>query len=153
MARGYTVTSGLTSLAASTTKVACQLATGATVNNTIRSFDVSFDSTASGAGAVPVRVELVRATGASSGGATFTPLKTYPADVAAITTARVNDTTDGTSPTILRSWLVSPTSGFSYQFPLGRELIMNNSDFLELRLISQAGMTTCNYEANIEFEE
>lgn len=153
MARKYSVQSGLTSLAASTTKVACQLATGSTLTNTIIGFDISFDSTATGAGAVPIRVELVRATGASSGGSTFTPTKWYAADIAPVTTARINDTTDGASPTIIKSWLVSPTSGLSYQFPLGRELQLNNSDFLELRLISQSGMTTCNYEANLDFEE
>lgn len=153
MARGYTVTSGLTSIAASVTKVACQLATGTTINNILRGFDISFDSVASGAGAIPVRVQIVKATGASAAGATATPGKNYPADIAAATTARVNDTTDGASPTILKEWLVSPTSGFSFQFPLGREICMNNSDFLELRLVSQAGMTTCNYVANLDFEE
>jgi hypothetical protein len=153
MARKYTVTSGLTSLAASTTKVACQLATGTNVTNSIVGFDVTFDSTATGAGAIPIRVELVRTTGASSGGATYTPTKWHKAVGAAVTTARINDTSDGASPTIIKSWLVPPTGGISYQFPLGREIEMDVSDFLELRLISQAGMTTCNYEANLDVEE
>lgn len=153
MAHQYTVTSGLTSLAASTTKVACQLATGTTITNAIIGFDISFDSVATGAGAIPIRVELVRATGASSGGSTLTPLEWETTGPASITTARINDTTDGSSPTIVMSWLVSPTSGFSFQFPLGREIKMVVSDFFELRLISQSGMTTCNYEANLHFEE
>lgn len=153
MSRRYVVSAQLTSLTASTTKVACQIATGSTVNNTVIGFDISFDSTASGSGAVPVRVQLARPTAASSGGATFTPSKMYPADIASVTTARTNDTTAGTSPTILAEWLVSPTSGFSYQFPLGREFVMNNSDFLELKVISQSGMTTANYSANLYFEE
>jgi hypothetical protein len=153
MARKFTVTSGLTSLAASTTKVACQLATGSTITCTVIGFDVTFDSTATGSGAVPVRVELVRATGASSGGSTYTPKPWLTGDTASITTARINDTSDGAGVAILKSWLVSPTAGLVYQFPLGREVSMSASDFFELRLISQSGMTTCNYEANLDFEE
>jgi len=153
MARRYTVTDNLQSLAASTTKVACQIATGSTINATVIAFDISFDSTASGSGAVPIRVQLARPTAAGSGGATFTPIKMYPADIAAATTARIHDTTAGSSPSVICEWLVSPTSGLSYQFPLGRELVLNNSDFLELKMISQSGMTTCNYSAQIYFEE
>ena len=149
----YTVQSGLTSLAASTTKVACSIATGTTIAATIIGFDVSFDSTATGGGAVPVRVELVRVTAASSGGSTFTPVVWNKLLHASATTARINDTTDGTSPTIIKSWLISPTTAFAYQFPLGREIACAHSDFFELRLISQTGMTTCNYEANLDFEE
>jgi hypothetical protein len=153
MARKYTVSSGLTSLAASTTKVAAQLATTSTVSNTIISFDVTFDSIATGAGAVPVRVEIVRESTASTGGATSTPTKWNKDLAVSVSTARINDTTDGTVTNIIKSWLVSPTAGITYQFPLGREIEMGVSDFLALRLISQAGMTTCNYEANLDFEE
>lgn len=153
MAEQFTVTSGLTSLAAATTKVACQLATGTTVSTTIIGFDIGFDSTATGAGAIPVRVALVRATGASSGGSTFTPVRWNTGMRVANATARINDTTDGASPTIIKEWLVSPTTFFAYQFPLGREIDMAVSDFLELRVVSQTGMTTCNYIANLDFEE
>ena len=153
MARKYSVTSGLTSLAASTTKVACQLATGSTITNTITAIDIGFDSVATGAGAIPVKVQLVRATGASSAGSSATPAKLHPTLAASVTTARINDTTDGSSPSIIKEWLVSPTAGLSIQFPLGREPEMGVSDFLELRLVSQSGMTTCNYSAQIEFEE
>jgi hypothetical protein len=153
MARGYTSTSGKTSLAASTTVVAVQLATGTTVTNNLQGFDVTFDSTATGAGAVPVLVELTHNTGASSGGSTYTPTKHYIADAAAVTTSRINDTSNGASPTIIMQFLVSPTGGFSYQFPLGREIEMSVSDFLEVVLISQSGMTTCNYVVNVHFEE
>ena len=99
----YSVQSGLTSIAASTTKVACAIATGTTVRATLVGFDISFDSTATGAGAVPVRVELVRVTAASSGGVIFTPILWDKLQHAAVTTARINDTTDGTSPAIIKS--------------------------------------------------
>jgi hypothetical protein len=152
--RQYSVATGLVSLAASATRVAVQLATGTTTTNIVIGFDVSFDSVATGAGAIPIRVELVRETGASNTtGTAPTPTKFLGVFAAAATTARINDTVDGASPTIIKSWLVSPTGGFSYQFPLGREIQMGVSEFLALRLISQAGMTTCNYEANLDFEE
>jgi hypothetical protein len=150
----FTVTTGLVSLAASATRVAIQLATNTTTTNIIIGFDVSFDSIATGAGAVPIRVELVReSTVSSTTGAAFTPTKFWNGGRASNTTARINDTADGTVTVIIKSWLVSPTGGFSYQFPLGREIQMGVSEFVALRLISQSGMTTCNYEANLDFEE
>lgn len=153
MARKYTVSSGLTSLAASITRVACQLATGTNVTATVIGVDITFDSVATGSGAIPVRVQLVRPTGASSGGSTSTPAKWHKALGAAVTTGRINDTTAGASPAIIKEWLVTPIAGQMQQLPLGREIEMDVSDFLELKLISQAGMTTCNYVANIDIEE
>lgn len=154
MARKYTVSTGLQSLAASTTRVAVQLATGTNVTNSIIGFDATFDSVATGAGAIPVKVQLVRETGASNTtGTAPTPTKWNKALAASVTTARINDTVDGASPTIIAEWLVSPTTGYSYQFPLGREVEMDISDFLTLRLISQSGMTTCNYSCQLHYEE
>jgi hypothetical protein len=153
MARKYTVPSGTSSLAASTTKVAVQLATGAAVTNTIVAFDATFDSTATGSGAIAIKVQLVRTTGASSGGAAQTPVIWKKGQVASGTTGRINDTTDGASPTLIKEWLISPTAGVIYQFPLGRDQEMEASDFVEVRLVSQAGMTTCDYSVNVDLEE
>lgn len=154
MPRVYTATSGLISLAASTTKVAVGLASSSTDTCTIIGWDISFDSTASGAGAIPVRCALVRCTGVSSTGGSAPAASPWrKGGLAAVTTVRVGDTTDGASPTIIKEWLVSPTAGFSYIFPYGRELEMDISDFLELRVISQSGMTTCNFIGNVDFQE
>ncbi len=154
MPRLYTTTSGLVSLAASTTKVAIGLATGAAVTATLIGWDISFDSTASGAGAVSVRVALVRCTGVSSvAGSAVTPAPTAKGGLAAAVTARAGDTTDGSAPTIIKEWLVSPTAGYSYIWPYGKELEMAVSDFLELRVTSQSGMTTCNFIADIDHQE
>ncbi len=68
-------------------------------------------------------------------------------------TARINDTTDGASPTVIRGWLVPPTGGFSYQWPLGREPSMFISDFMALRITTVAGSGTPNYDATITYEE
>jgi hypothetical protein len=153
LARKYTINSGKTSLAAAATQVACAAATGATVTNTVIGADCTFDSTATGSGAVAVLVEIVRTTGASSGGASATPAPWKKGQIASGTTGRKNDTSDGASPTVIAGWLISPTSGVIYQFPLGRDLEMEASDFVELRLTSQSGMTTCDYDANLHIEE
>jgi len=130
------------------------LASGATVTATLLGWDISFDSTASGSGAIPVRVALVRCTGVSStGGAVVTPTPWTKGGLAAAVTARAGDTTDGASPTIIKEWLVSPTAGYSYVWPYGKELEMGISDFLELRVVSQAGMTTCNADGQIDWTE
>jgi hypothetical protein len=156
MARKYSVTTGLVALAASTTRVAIALATGTGVTNSIIGFDVSFDgfAVAGTSAIIPVRVAIVRCTGVSNTtGTAPTPLEWNESLGEPQTTARINDTVDGAGPAIIKEWLVSPTSGLSYQFPLGREIEMTISDFLELRLASQAGMTTVNYICNLDFEE
>jgi hypothetical protein len=89
---------------------------------------VSFNGTSSTA--TPVTVRLVRVTGAVSGGGTATQSPT-PLDPAAPassftsyqpTTANPGVYTTGpTVGVILRTWLVSPTSGLVLQFPLGQE--------------------------------
>jgi hypothetical protein len=153
-AQHYTVSSGRTAAAAAgTAKVAVALATGASVKNVIFGIDITFDSTATGAGAISALVELVRTTAASSGGAVATPVSWLKSDIASLTTARINDTTDGTGPTVIKSWLVPVLSGVLQQLPLGREISMNVSDFLELRITLLTGATACDYNANLDFEE
>lgn len=152
MANAYSATAKA-ACASAAAKVAIQLATGSTVTARVVAFDVTFDGTT--ATNTPILVEWVKTTAASSGGSTYTPLK-YNADgqaVAANVTARINDTTDGTSPTIISSWEVPPTSGMSYQFPLGRELFIPASAFYEIRLTTASGSGTPNYAVNVVWEE
>lgn len=134
------------------TKVACQIATTSTKPCKIIGFDISFDGTS--ATATPIEVNISRATAAGSGGATFTPVLISPETSATSnTTARIHDTTAGASPTKLASWYVPPTSGFSYQFPLGREIECKISEFYELKVVTVTGSGTPNYQANLYFEE
>lgn len=152
--RKYTTSSTKTAAAAAgTAKVAVQLASGATVTGTIFGIDITLDSTATGAGAIPCLVELVRTTGASSGGATATPAKWNKDFIAANVTARINDTTDGASPTVLKAWLIAPTSGVIVQLPLDREFDLEASDFFEVRITLQTGTTACDYLVNVDHEE
>jgi hypothetical protein len=153
MAQLYSVTSGLTAgAAAGSIKVAAHIATGSAVANRIVAFDVSFDGI--NAAAKPVLVELVKTTGAPSGGSTYTPnVINGQAGRTAQSTARINDTADGSSPTILAAWKVPATGGFSYQWPLGREPEMPVSAFYEIRITWAAAETVVNYLVNVWFEE
>jgi hypothetical protein len=155
VANNYGISSGLTACpAAGSFKVACQFATSANAEATVAQLDISFDSVATGAGAVAVIVALVRCTGASSGGASYTPGKvSNPDGPASEFTARINDTTDGASPTVLWETLVYPTGlPLIVQYPLGREWKSKVSDFIELRIKPQTGFTACNYDANLQVE-
>lgn len=152
--RRYTVSSGKTAApAAGVVKVMIQLATGAAVTNTIIGIDLTDDSTATGAGAIPSLVEVVRETGVSSGGAAATPAPWKKGQIASGTTARINDTTDGAGPTVIWSYLVQPTGGQLIQLPLGREIDMEASDFVAIRITPQTGFTASNFDCLAHFEE
>lgn len=149
----FTVNSGKTACASAAVKVGVQIASTTTKTCKIIGIDISFDGV--DATKTPILVELCRETGVSStGGTAPTPARAGgDASVTSAMTARINDTTDGASPTVLYAWLVPPTSGFSYQFPLGREVSMFISDFIALRTTTVAGSGTPNYEATLSYEE
>jgi hypothetical protein len=153
MAAVFSVNSGKVASASAAAKVAVQIASTTTKTCKIVSIDVSFDGTT--ATNTPILVELVRETGVSStGGTAPTPARVGgDASVTSAMTARINDTTDGTGPTVLYGWLVSPTGGLSYQWPLGREPGMIISDFIALRVTTVAGSGTPNYDCTITYEE
>ena len=145
----YTVTGGAAAAVAAV-KVMAQLATGASVDAVITQLDVTMDGTSSTA--TPVTVDIAAESGASSvGGAAYTPNKYgNPAGRAAATTARVNDTTDGATPTVVKQWYVPPTAGLIIQSPLDREKGTGVSGFLAFRINAPAAV---NYKANVEFAE
>jgi hypothetical protein len=146
----YTVTTGGVALVAATAKTVAEITTGSGVTNAWVSFDVTFDGAT--ATNVPVKVELVSYTGASTGTA-FTPLKANgeAQNVAATSTAKVNDTVEPTTPTVRRSWAIPPTSGVLFQFPLGREVAyMPVSSIYGIRCTAPNGV---NVYVQIDFEE
>lgn len=151
MAAGYTVTTGKVVSPSNLSKVAVQLATASGVTSTVTGFDVGFDGTTGTA--TPLVVELVRTSGASSGGTTATLQQEYGKTRTAQTTARINDTTDGASPTVIRSWPINPTTSFSYQWPLGRCPELDGSSYLEFRITTVAGSGTPNYWLTAAVEE
>jgi hypothetical protein len=158
MPRRYSVTTGLVSLAASTTITAIGLASPAVASGaTVVTLNVSFDGVSTGltTSAIPVRVQLVRTTAQGSGGAAYPPKPWRLSDVVAQTAARVGDTTPGAGAVVLKEWLLPPVTAHSpfEVFVPGREFELLAGDFIELKLISQTGMTTCHYVANADFEE
>jgi hypothetical protein len=148
MAQLYSVTSGAVALTAATARTLIEIATGATIDNVWVSFDITFDGVT--ATAVPVKVDIISTT-ASGTGTTYTPVKIGNSqNRASITTAEIATTVEGSTPTVLLSWYVPPTSGFSYQWPLGRELGQTVSKFFGIRCTAPAGV---NAIANLLFEE
>jgi hypothetical protein len=153
MAAVFTVNTGAVACASNAVKVAVQIASTTTKTCKIIGIDVTFDGT--DATKTPILVTLARETGVSStGGSGPTPvLVGGDASVTSSMTARISDTTDGASPTVLCGWYVPPTSGFSYQWPLGREPTLKIRDFVALRVTTVTASGTPNYNATIWYEE
>jgi hypothetical protein len=146
MAAQYTVTTGSTALVAATAKTVVELTAGANALAELIALDVSFNGTT--ATAVPVTVEIT--TFATTGtGTAFTPKRVGAAGTAQAT-AKINDTVEPATQTVIAAWFVSPTSGMSYQWPLGRELVVANSGLVGIRLTAPA---IVNYLVNLSFEE
>jgi hypothetical protein len=128
----YTAISEAINLGAATALVVLDVTpTGTTRRMNLNELSVTFNGTS--ATAVPVLVRLVRTTVTPVGGGTITQAPTptdanAPASLCAAympTTASpgVYATTAPTVGVMLRSWYVSPTSGITYQIPLGLEVI------------------------------
>lgn len=139
--------SGPVALAAATAKT---VVVGTTTANTPCEWiacDITFDGVTSTA--VPVLAEFV--TYATSGtGTSTTPGRLGQAIGAAQTTWKVNNTVEPTTPVVLFSWLIPPTSGLWYQWPLGRELFHNVSTNMGVRLTAPAAV---NVRVNVTSEE
>lgn len=153
MAAVFTVNTGSVASPSAATKVCVQLASTSTKTCKIIGFSVTFDGT--DATKTPILVTLARETGVSStGGSAPTPVRMGgDASVTSAMTARISDTTDGASPTVLDGWFVPPTGGVIYQYPLGREPSMIISDWIALRVTTVAGSGTPNYNATLIYEE
>lgn len=149
MAALFVVTSGSSGLTANTIKVPVLLYTGAATQCVITQTDVTFNGVT--ASDVPIQFEIATTSGSSSGGSIVTPYAVNPGSrAAAATVARINDTTEGGSPSVKAAWFIPPTSGFSIQYPLGREPGLAPSVFIEFRLRAPAAVS---YVVNVWFEE
>lgn len=148
MGRLYSVTSGSIALSAATAKTIIELAAGSAVSADLVQASVSFDAATAAAGIV---VELVRFTTTGTGTG-YTPLKYNDAAqmMASVVTAKVNDTVEPGTPTVVESYFVPNTAGQFWQLPLGRELVLPPSGFLGLRVTSAA---VVNVRGNFLFEE
>lgn len=131
MADQYFAASEAINLGAATALVTLDVASTSGVRRmNLNELSVSFNGTSSTAS--PVTVRLVRTTVAPVGGGTITQASTptdgsnsagstFTAYMPTTATPGVYATTAPTVGVILRTWLVSPTSGLVIQFPLGQE--------------------------------
>lgn len=143
----YAVTTGAVALTAATAKTVVEVTTTANVPCEWISVDIMFDGVT--ATAVPVRVDFC--TYAATGtGTAYTPKRLGQAVGSPASTVKINDTVEPTTPVILFSWYISPTSGLLYQWPLGRELFHNVSTIQGIRLTAPAGV---NAIVNLGIEE
>lgn len=147
----WITTTGAAALVAATLKVPIEMATGAAISNSWVGFDISFDGVTSTA--IPVKVDLMTYS-ASGTGTAITYAAAHRANVSVqyspVSTAKVNVTTEGATPTVVCSWYVHPQAGITYQFPLGREFGMGPSMFKAIRATAPAAV---NYLANLWHSE
>lgn len=143
----YVITAGPTALAAATAKTMIEVSTSANVPAEWVSVDITFDGVT--ASAVPVRVDFC--TYAATGtGTAYTPKRLGQAVGTSQSTVKINDTVEPSTPTVLFSWYIPPTSGVMYQWPLGRELFHNVGTVQGIRLTAPAAV---NVVANLTVEE
>lgn len=151
MARLYVVSNVSSPFAAgSALHTVLELTATSTSQVTVVGFDVAFDGiTASN---VPVKVDFCRVANTATGAASPpVPSPLLGGGTAATTTVKWNATSEGASaPAAICGWYVPPTSGFSYQFPLGREIVIAASGLLALRTTPANAV---NVIANIWIEE
>lgn len=146
MAEVFSVTAA-GALAAATAKTVIEVAATATSSARFVQLAVTFDASTAAAG---ILVEITRFAATGTGTA-YTPLK-YNGEAqsrAALCTAKVNDTVEPATQTVVESYYVPNTAGQMWQLPLGRELYAVNT-LTGIRVTSPA---VVNYRANLLFEE
>lgn len=154
MPAGYTIdTQGSIAMAAATAKTILNLINA--TNSLIRIVEISVSFDGVTATAVPAVVELCKSTqgGAGSGSTATTPNQLRgPTRTVQATAARNYATTEPTTLTAVKRWLVPVFNGLLVaQFPLGREPEQTASgNAYALRVTAPA---VVNAAAYIEFEE
>jgi hypothetical protein len=145
----YSVTTGLTALAAATAKSMVEVNPGSGLPAELISMDVS-SSYATSATPITLLIELVSNT-ATGTGTTYTPKRYGQAVGVAQSTTKINDTVEPSTPTVIQAWeLVLPSGPFSYQWPLGREYLLTTSSFNAIRCTASA---VCSVIVNAVIEE
>lgn len=104
---------------------------------------------------VPVLVQLVEVTATSAAGTGVTPASQQDGQVTAASTAKKLPASEGTV-TVLKTYMVPPSSGLVIQFPLGREPRVqgaaSTAKGYAIRANRGAG-AAINADANIEWDE
>lgn len=104
---------------------------------------------------VPVLVQLVEVTATSAAGTAVTPASVRDGQVSAGATAKKLPASEGTV-TLIKTYMVPPSSGLVIQYPLGREPYItgaaSTAKGFAIRANRGAG-AAINADANIEWEE
>jgi hypothetical protein len=104
---------------------------------------------------VPVLVQLVEVTAASAAGTGVTPASMQDGQVTAATAAKKLPASEGTV-TVLKTYMVPPSSGLVIQYPLGREPRIQGAGSSNKGFAIRANRgsgAAINADANIEFDE
>jgi hypothetical protein len=121
-------------------KTLMELATASTARATLISWWVEFDGVSSTA--VPIKVELARATAAITGTA-VTEVKYKDWAPTPLAQALHTATAEGTVGDILEKHFVHPQSGLLIQYPLGREPEVPVSGFIRVQVTAAASVNAC----------
>lgn len=143
----YVITTGSTALVAATAKTAIEIASTANVPPEWITAEISFNGVTQANTPVTVDFCTYAATGT---GTAYTPKRFGQAVGVSSVTAKVNDTVEPTTPTVLYSWFITPLSGIWYPMPLGRELLQAVSTIQGIRLTAPQ---VVNYIVNLTIEE
>lgn len=134
---GYNVPMATPSTVNAGTQTLIQIATPATRKAWWKEISVSGKDT--DGTKVPLKVDIIRQTGAGVGGTSITPRPLDPGLPAALCTAFERPTTEPTDGGIVVGgpWYVTSVGGlYTLQTPLGDEIAMAVSDRLGLRIVS-----------------
>jgi hypothetical protein len=145
----YSVSNGLTALAAATAKSIVEINPGSSIPAELVALDVSSSYLTSG---TPISLLVELGTASATGtGSSYTPKKFGQAVGTALSTVKINDTVEPTSFVTAVAWeLVIPAGPFCYQWPLGREYFLAVSSVNVVRLTASA---VCSVIVNAIFEE
>lgn len=149
MAETYRATALDVALVAATAKTVIEIAAPSTASARVTVKDVTMDGT--NPSATPVLVQEVRY--ATTGtGTVFTLLRGNgeSQNRAALCTAKVNDTVEPGTPTVVSSWRWNPTIGWGEKAPLGREIYVAPGTIMGIRCTAAAAV---NVTVNFEIEE
>ena len=147
MAVQYVVTTGSTALTAATAKTMIEASSSANQPPEWITAEISFNGTVPTNTPVTIDFCTYAATGT---GTAYTAKRFGQAVGTAATTFKINDTVEPTTPTVLYSWLINPTSGIWYPLPLGRELFQAVSTVQGIRLTAPQAV---NAIVNLTVEE
>lgn len=128
-------------------KTVLQVATPAAVPISVLAMDITFDGVT--AANVPVLVTLERQASAGTGGVALTagwgpnPLDANAPSTTCTALKGPWATTEPVLTSIYKAWRVSPTSGLSYQWPLGQEPGLPASAWVAVVVLAGNAVNAC----------